>query len=471
MTVAANTTPRIGHRILRALDHPRAPHVILAVGLVLRLIALAVQHDLPLDGDARSYYLSGRAIIIGAPFEPDWPPGLPAYLALGYAIFGVSLLVGRALMIPVYLGFCAALFGLTRRISGQRAANLALALFAVSPAAVWNSTVPLTQLPAAALTLGVVYYADRCARKERLGAPAILLGVTLAALILTRPSNLLLAALPLYIAYKSRRWQVFAIPTLILTLALGSWTAFTRVKTGHWVLINNANSQNIYYGNNPWTPLYRTWWFGSHKDIKDPSVPPDFLKELLRIYRTPMAERDKVFTREAMAHIKARPDLFVIRTVNRVRTFFGFDTFTGAQVAKMNRIGGAAVLLLDVACYLALMVPLLFLPAAWSALQKTLRADPDHPHPLEVVRVLAVALLLSAAPYFIAFSHPTFHLPFVALASTVSVGVLVILLEGGIRPLWAPLGRRGRIGIAVAVIAFFATQAEWAVHVASRANQ
>ena len=29
-------------------------------------------------------------------------------------------------------------------------------------------------------------------------------------------------------------------------------------------MVNEANSVNFFIGNNPYTPLYKTWWFGSH---------------------------------------------------------------------------------------------------------------------------------------------------------------------------------------------------------------
>lgn len=441
-------------------------------GLVLRVITLLVVRALPLDGDAASYHATAESMIGRARWEPDWPPGLPAYLAFGYKLFGAKAIVSRVMMLPVYLGFSAALFALTRRIAGIRAANLALVIFALSPAAIWNSVVPLTQLAAAALTIVVVLLADRCvsARKGH-GVSALLLGVALAALILTRPANLALAAIPAYLALKVKRWEVFAVPTLVIACAIGGWTGYVKANLGHWVLINNANSQNVYYGNNPWTPTYRTWWFGSHKDTNDPTVPRGFLEDLWKIYEHPVRERDKIFAKRASDHIKDRPDLFALRTVNRVRTFFGFDTFTSAQVAKQSRLAGVFVLGLDVVCYLAVMLGLLLAPTAWPKLRERLAADPDHPYPLEIVRVFAVALLLAAAPYFVTFSHPTFHQPFVGLAGALASGVLVIALEGGLRAVWSPATRRARVGVALAMVAFFAIQIEWAIHVLSRANQ
>lgn len=466
----AEEPTRREHGILRALSHPRAPLIIVTIGVVLRVGALLAIRDMTLDGDASSYHITARHLLGEGNWHPDWPPGLPAYLALGYTVFGAKVFVGRVLMLPLYVAFSAALFALTRRLSGVRAASLALAIFALSPAAVWNSVVPLSQLPAAALAIVVILLADRCSAEPARRGPAAWLGVALAALILTRPANLALLVIPAYLAYRLRRFQLLAIPTLIAACAIGGWARYASARAGYVVLINNANSQNIYYGNNPWTPLYRTWWFGSHKDPHDPTVPHAFLKDLRKINRHPARERDKLFGEAATRHIKDRPDLFVLRTFNRVRTFFGYDTFTSAQVAKESPVGGAVVLALDAATYLAVMVAALLVPTAWGRLRASVAADPGHPHPIEVVRILAVALLFAAAPYFVTFSHPTFHLPVVALAATLGAGVLVLALEKGLRATWEPSGRRARIGVAIALSAFAATQIEWTVHVLSRAH-
>ncbi len=153
---------------LRSLDHPRAPGVIVAVGLVLRLIALMILNDTPLEGDARSYHETALELIKGVPYDPHWPPGVPALLAPGYMLFGSSWVVGRGTMLLVYLAFSLAVLKVGRRLGGPRVANLALLVFAVTPIFVWSSVNTLTQLPTAALALGAVYFADRCRKSESL---------------------------------------------------------------------------------------------------------------------------------------------------------------------------------------------------------------------------------------------------------------------------------------------------------------
>jgi hypothetical protein len=249
------------------------------------------------------------------------------------------------------------------------------------------------------------------------------------------------------------------------------------------VFINNANSQNIFYGNNPWTPLYRTWWYGSHKEPGD--MPPDFAAELYRINHSP--GRDALFVKTATDHIEARPDLFLLRTVNRVRVYWGFDTFTSAQVAKIDRKLGALVLALDASLYLLVTFLALLLPAVvlssgkgWAGLLQS--ATPGHALPdpgaakawavdrKQMLAMLVTISVLYAFPYFLAFSHPTFHVPTTALVGMIGAVSGVALLETGFGPIWRGLARRPRRWTVVALLAYLAIQVEWAASVIQRAG-
>jgi 4-amino-4-deoxy-L-arabinose transferase-like glycosyltransferase len=452
--------------LLRWLDHPRAPHAIVGAGLVVRLVVLALVARTPLQGDALSYHETALSLASGVPYEPHWPPGLPALLAIAFGIFGASEIVARAVMLPVYVAFSGALFVAGRRFGGERAANVALAVFALSPAIVWNSVTPLTQLAAAALTLGAVHFAARLQEGKRPLADAALLGLFLAVLLLTRPSNMLLAAtLPAYLALRTRRWQALAVPALVIVLGVGLWSLKAHAMTGRFVLVNSANSQNVFYGNNPWTPNYRTWWYGSHKDPSDPTVAPEFLEALAKIHAHPVGERDRLFTRAAIEHIEDRPDLFVIRTLSRVRTFLAFDTFAGAQLARSHRLLSLGVSAVDALCFLSVGIAAIFFPAALRA-----RRDPAGAPGREAIMIALLVALLLSVPYFFTLSHPTFHTPLVAVASLLAVVTAASVLEVGPGPIWRALSRRGRFATAAVFAAFLAIQAEWAIHLFSRAQ-
>jgi 4-amino-4-deoxy-L-arabinose transferase-like glycosyltransferase len=451
----------------------------LVTGVVLRLAALALLADKPLEGDALSYHETALDLLGGGRFEPHWPPGVPAMLALAYWVFGSSWLTARSVMVLVYLAFSAALLGVGRRVGGPRVANLALAVFAVTPIFVWSSVNTLTQLPTAALALGAAYFGHRCLQGEKVWASAGLLGCCLAGLLLTRPSNVaMFVVLPLYLAWRRARWQTVVVPVAVVTFFTGAWSLKAYSLCGHFVFINAANAQNIFYGNNPWTPLYRTWWYGSHKEPGD--MPPDFEAKLREINHDPKT-RDAQFVKVAMDHIKDRPDLFVLRTVNRVRVFMGFDTFTSAQVSRSSKKLAALVLAIDAGLYLlttiaAMLLPLAILSPAlgWPALMKSAggsgSAEAWAEVRLPIIKLLLLLAFLYAFPYFFAFSHPTFHVAATALLGPIGALAGVGFLEGGLGPAWKAAPARVRVWTAVALAAYLAIQIEWAAAVLQRAG-
>jgi hypothetical protein len=329
-----------------------------------------------------------------------------------------------------------------------------VAIFALFPSFIYLSITPLTQLPTALLLVGATW-----AALEFYSAPdgargwgrAALLGLALAGLLVTRPSNVLLCLVaPLALVLVTRRVSALVAPALVMALLVGAWTMRAHELTGRWLFINNANSQNMFYGNNPWTPLYRTWWFGSHKK-GEPGVPDEFVATHARLAAHPPAERDRAFSQFAVAHIKARPDLFVIRSLARVRTFFAFDTFTGAQIAakaksRVWKLVGLAVIAADAACYLVVAGLALF----WFFV----------PGDRRVAYLLGFAVLLYAAPYFASFAHPTYHFPVVPL-----LAVAAAAMWCNPRP---KLEGRRRTWFLVAAAAFMLIQLEWIMNMFSR---
>src|SRR5262249_31952259 len=139
------------------------------------------------------------------------------------------------------------------------AGNIALAFMAVSPASIHASVEPLTQLPAAMLVTIIAFCLIRLEFTQTL-PNMILLAFSTAFLALVRPSSLLLlAALPIYLLWRTRKWVPSLAVTAIAFVVVGAWIGYVYEKTGRIVKINTANSVNFYLGNNSYTPLYRTW--------------------------------------------------------------------------------------------------------------------------------------------------------------------------------------------------------------------
>jgi hypothetical protein len=443
-------------RLASLFADPRAPRAIIVAGFVLRFVALVLLRNDPLSGDGLSYHQTAIDLARGVNYEPHWPPGLPYFLSLAYRI-NDSQFTGRAMMLIVYGVFCWLILMLGRRLGGPRAANIALAVFALTPIFVWSSVTPLTQLYSATMALGSVTFADRCLeRKPTFLRDCALLGIALAWLLMTRPSNAGIAlAVPAYVFWRTRRWQVVAIPAVLIAITVGAWSAKAYAMTGHKVFINDANAQNIYYGNNPWTPNYRTWWFGSRHREDGDELPEGYEADLKEISSHPMAERDHVYVAKALDHIEKRPDLFIIRTAARVRTFGAFETYTSAQVARSSKILGALTLALDAALYLLVVGFAIFFPCVRAS------PDPDVPDNKETMRLILIVAILYALPYFAVFSHPTFHFTDVPLIGLLGAAVLARLLVVGAKPLWIALGKRTKVAVALGFAFFVFIQLEW----------
>ncbi len=310
----------------------------------------------PLASDSSDYREMALLLMDGRPFVPYWPPGLSLYL-VPFLRAGLGDAGLRAAMLPWWLLFCLGFLRLSADLGVKKRISLVLlAVFSVTPALIHFSIEPMTQMPSAALLLLALSAAMRCSRRGGWGE-ALLLGLACGGLSLVRPSAIpLMIALPALVFLRRRR-----VAEPLAAVALGSvlifaWMVKVHQLSGQWT-INNSNGANLYYGNNPWTPLYRTWYFGSHAKPGTEEIHqfPEYERIVRRVMTLPKTDRGAEFKQLAMEYVLHRPDLFVLRTVNRVRCFWGFDTFTAAN---LHGAGGAGrrwfvpVFGMDAICYL-----------------------------------------------------------------------------------------------------------------------
>ena len=314
--------------VLRLLDARWATVVLLGFGLALRIVVLGQLSVYPLRSDGLSYHKMALQLLAREDFSPYWPPGVPYYLALSYRLFGANELVGRTSMLVVYMALAGLLYVLAREVSGRKAANLCLAVFSVYPTFVHQSVEPLTQLPTAACLVAIAYLVIRMCKQPTWRA-SLLLGFVLGCAALVRASSLLLAlGVPAYVLIRTRKTALAITPLAISFAIVSLWLFKAHRMTGHVVIINYANSRNLFLGNNAYTPLYKTWWLGSHAGSEG-AVPPEFDAMIEAIRANPPHVQGKLYTRYAMEHVFSRPDLFLVRTASRLRTYFAFDTYTG----------------------------------------------------------------------------------------------------------------------------------------------
>jgi hypothetical protein len=393
----------------RAANDLRRFVAVFALLLAVRLVLLFLLRTTPFTADAQDYTAMARQIATGQSFLPYWPPGLPLYLVPFVSIS--SSLALRASMLGFWLLACWGLWRLLCALGIASPAWVILLFFGLLPDSIFLSIEPLTQLPVAAFLLLACSSAVRLARglSEKPTLEFLLLGISLGAAALVRPSALaLLFVLPALCAVWSRRWMTAAAGIALALAMVGAWMLHVRSMTGH-LLINTANGKNLYLGNNPWTPDYKTWYFGSHaKDGEELDIFPEYAQQVRDVESGTPEQASAEYQHLAIVEITDHPGTFALRTLNRVRCFWGFDIFAGAQATGhrwMYLPLSPLTLAAEALLYLTLVLP----SAYWLA--RTSRSFWLKPETI----LITVTVILYAAPYWLSMSHPTYHYPVLAL--------------------------------------------------------
>jgi hypothetical protein len=116
-----------------------------------------------------------------------------------------------------------------------------------------------------------------------------------------------------------------------------------------WVLSVN-NEWNCLLGNNPYTPYYKTWHLGETRGASTPEI---------QAYLAKFKGKDvprSAMVQEAIRYVKERPDIFALRTANRIRAYWGFDYLGSSVLMQTNKPLGALFLLLEASGYCLLML-------------------------------------------------------------------------------------------------------------------
>jgi 4-amino-4-deoxy-L-arabinose transferase-like glycosyltransferase len=380
---------------------------------------------------------------------------LPYYLYVFQRVFGESILVARASILPFYILFSVFLYRLARLITSRKAANVAVLVFAIYPPYIRYAFNPSTEYPAAAFLLGGLYFAIRAIRARSVGL-AVVVGLCLGALSLIRPSSVLFVlVVPIYFLLNIKQVRMAFVPVAVCSLLIAVWLVKAHSLTGRWVLINEANSENLFFGNNPYTPLFRTWPEGQ----AEIGFPAEFRELLRRIRNEPAEVRGHLYRQIALHHIFSRPDLFFLRTLNRMRAYFGFPVHHGEPLwrylgwIKPRWLLPLGLTALDVAFYWPIMA--LAIVCAFHHKFGLIRGDP-------VVAILGAALVY-AMPYWVTFSQPRFNFPVVPLLAILAVKFLDQWAQGpreqafGLLP--TPWKRKAALLGALSLFAYI--QLEW----------
>ena len=392
-----------------------------AIGLLLRLAYAAWLGEDLVVGDAAEYLREAQHWLAGRPLPPYWPPGLPWLLLPGLALSGGHPAGAVATMLLLYLLSNGLLFRLLPA-RHPRLRAFFLALFALLPVWVHHSVLPLTQLPVA--VLGLLLLGLLRQGRDLSWRQVLAVGLLLGAMALIRPASLTLLPLALgWLGWQQRQtWRATAWVLLGLGLLLLPWELHLRQRTGRWIWINEANSRNLFLGNHPAAPDYRSWWLGSHDARQDPRM-AGFYAEQDSVYALPQERQAQAFRQLALADIREAPGRFLLRMTHRLRTFWAFDSLTAGFLQAKSRGLAFLVLLLDALGYWLLLAGAVYA-----------YARPRHPFSRATQGLLLGFMLGYPLPYLLAFSHPTYHLPLLPL--------LALLASGAPHPLFTPVEPR-----------------------------
>jgi hypothetical protein len=337
----------------------------LAALLVRIVAAFFVFGAEPERSDPLAYADQARGMVAAADHATAyfWPPGRSFALVPFFLAFGTSASVVRANSIFFDVGCVLAAAAIAhqvlRRSSAARLSGWVAALY---PPAVMLSAFSYSMNVVMFAMLCCAYFALLACRTFKsnggfsLGA-WFLSGGFLGFAVLTRPSSvsILLAGTAAWIGFllvqRIRPGPVGVAARISSKMAASAGSVFLlgvacciapvvkhQLDLGAGWCVSTNNEATLFYGNNPYTPHYKTWHLGSK------GGPPEY-QAYLAVFSS-QADPRSAMLREAWRYILARPDIFLLRTANRVRAFWGFDYIVSANIEVSRSVSGAVARLL-----------------------------------------------------------------------------------------------------------------------------
>lgn len=376
-------------------------HFLFLLSLIIRICyAFYLSPDI-IVGDGKCYYdqalyFLGKAEYLDFKAISFWSPGVALYLLTWLFMLGTSKWAVVSGMLAVWAAFFYVFEKWASFFLQAKTRGIILLIFSIFPTFIHHSVVPLTHLPATTCILALFYFLY----KKQAFSP-IITGTLFGFLLLIRPSNLLLGLIfPFLIQSKKQILMAFLTSFLVLS----TWSVYLYSNTKTFIFISESNTYNLYMGNHPETPKYETWWWATHSLVKGSLIQ----READSIFLLPAGKIGKGFQPLANHYIQTHLTDFAIRSLNRMRCLFAFDTFTGSMLAeKHSKYVAFAVIGIDGIFYLLLMS--LFLLSFLM---------PKYSKSTMYFQISTIFLI--SLPYFLSFSHPTYHfsiLPIVAIGA------------------------------------------------------
>ena len=426
------------------------------LGIVLRaIVSFGVMGSMPQAEDGPSYSAQAVQMLDGSIGYYYFPPGTALFAAPVYAVIGQSTFSDHLLGVILSSGFLISGVWLCYVLMGWgRATFFAAIVLALYPHSVMSATQLSSQpLTSILLTLAIglaIQNAEQWSWKRWIGV-----AVCIAAAMLTRPASLaVLAVFGLGGIVLWRRQKVrtsmlagaMALVVLILGLSAFPFMAHNNTMGQGWSISTN-NEWNLFLGNTPYTPDYKTGHFGQRGFDQVSPEARAYMSAILphespyaATYEQRMAMRDA-----AVDYMSSHPVRTLYRISNRLRGFWGMD-YTASRVIQnhygLSNMAFLPLLAMEgggylIVIFLAISAP--FLVAAhqrWS---------------WQFLLGCVVAIML---PYLAAFALAKYHLPAIPLLLPISALTAVVVIEdpGGS---WRTLRRSkawwGAVAVTIAV--------------------
>ena len=360
--------------------------------------------------DARDYF-DAAVRFSSADFRGAFylPPGESLSVALALSLLGRSVLAARLVTIATDTATVAVTALVARELAGEDAAVAAAAIATFYAPAVLLSGQTYSQHLCALCVVSVAYFGMRALREQRLDLFAAA-GAAMGLGCLTRPSMaslapVLLAALVLS-ARRSRHGTsalaVGAVAGCVVALILVVPVQAHNAGAGAGWTISTNNERNLFLGNNPFTPDYKTSHLGQRALDE---LPPDVRAYLGSFYGAPAPRA--AMEHAALEYIVDHPVRSAKRTIFRATSFWGFDYMASREIQKWR--GWRTPMLLPVLALEAGSFIAVGALALAGLMRRSGSCDPAWR------RWLLALVLAYEAPYAIAFSGATYHFPVMPL--------------------------------------------------------
>ncbi|MGD2088204.1 MAG: glycosyltransferase family 39 protein [Candidatus Aminicenantes bacterium] len=399
---------------------------IFLLSLVVRFIILipVIKSNTPLEFDERAYYKAAvgfhsilRDLVhFESPQAADkekaygkgvWPPFQSILLALGFFLFGKSIVAARIIMVLISAMTTPLVFLLTTKLSNKASGVAASLLHLFYPSFLafshylWSETLFIFLLLLAVYLVVVVAEAENPRKRVWL---SIFLGVLLGLLVLTRAAALFMLAIFLlwiFLKLKNTPARIYIPVIIIITLffTIFPWEYTLVVNEKRFVLFSNFTYRNLYVGNNQWNRYGR--------EI-DQDLQNNRERNTLRNYAKEKSIHLEQAARElALKEITSNPGAFVIRSFNEFLLLWTFDFFPLRHIFNVVYPPMTNIFVLFVFFIFVIGTIFLYLLIIKGFFIKEPRIKNKF-----LILALVVAGVL---PYILAYGHTRYNLPQVAL--------------------------------------------------------